>query len=404
MRILMITQWFQPEPHFKGLGFAKALQAMGHDVEVLTGFPNYPGGKVYPGYRVGLRKNEVMDGIPVTRGYIYPSHDSSALRRIANYVSFALSSTVLALTLRKPDVVYVYTPPMTAALPAVALRLLRRVPFVPDVQDLWPDTLAATGMVNNPRVLGLIGWWTNFSLRRATRIVVLSAGFRQRLLDRGIRVPIAVVHNWAPSEIVDVARTLPAPPAPGVRPFTILFAGNMGKAQGLDVVLKAAELLQREGSTVRFALIGGGVERGHLKQRIDDLQLHNVDFHEPLHPSKMGEVFANADALLVHLRADPLFEITIPSKIQAYLAIGRPVILGVRGDAADMVRDAKAGVSFDPDSHLGLVAAVKQIFALSPSDRADMGAAGQRFYNESLAFDIGVAAIERELCAAAERR
>jgi colanic acid biosynthesis glycosyl transferase WcaI len=404
MRILMITQWFQPEPHFKGLGFAKALQAMGHEVEVLTGFPNYPGGKVYPGYRVGLRKHEILDGIPVTRGYIYPSHDSSALRRIANYVSFALSSTVLALTLRKPDVVYVYTPPMTATLPAVALRLLRGVPFVPDVQDLWPDTLAATGMVNNPRVLGLIGWWTNFSFRRAARIVVLSAGFRQRLLDRGLSVPIAVVHNWAPPEIVDVARTLPSPHAPGIRPFTILFAGNMGKAQGLDVVLNAAEILQSEGSTVRFALIGGGVERGHLKQRINDLQLHNVDFHEPLHPSRMGEVFADADALLVHLREDPLFEITIPSKIQAYLAIGRPIILGVRGNAADMVRDAKAGVTFAPDSHLGLVAAVKQISALSPSDRADMGAAGQSYYNERLAFDIGVAAIERELCAAAERR
>lgn len=401
MRILIITQWFQPEPHFKGLAFAKALQAKGHDVEVLTGFPNYPGGKVYPGYRVRLRQREVMDGVPVTRAYLYPSHDRSALRRVANYVSFAISSTLYALFVRKPDVVYVYTPPMTAALPAVVLRMLRGIPFVPDIQDLWPDTLAATGMLNNRRLLALIGWWTDFALRRAAGIVVLSDGFRRRLQERGITVPIVVIPNWAPPEIVDVAAALPPPSPVRTGQFNILFAGNMGKAQGLETVLQAAAMLRDEDAPVRFTMVGGGIEREPLQQRAASLKLDNIVFHAPRHPSQMGEMFADADALLVHLRDDPLFEITIPSKTQAYLAIGRPILMGVRGNAATMVEQAGAGLTFDPDNPEALVAAIRTLLAKTPEGRLALGRAGAAYYREHLAFDIGIEAMERCLARAA---
>ncbi|WP_213979736.1 glycosyltransferase family 4 protein [Sphingomonas sp. dw_22] len=403
MRILIITQWFQPEPHFKGLGFAKALQAMGHEVEVLTGFPNYPGGRVYPGYRIRLRQHEIIDDIPITRGYLYPSHDNSALRRIANYASFAISSTLLALFIRKPDVVYVYTPPMTAALPAIALRFLRGVPFVPDVQDLWPDTLAATGMLNDPRLLGLIRWWTDFSLRRASRIIVLSEGFRRRLQERGVKTPITVIWNWAPSEIADIAHRLQPVLPDKTGPFDILFAGNMGKAQGLDIVLKAAAALQEEGAHVRFTMVGGGIEREVLRQHAKDLSLNNIAFHEPRPPSQMGELFEAADALLVHLRDDPLFEITIPSKTQAYLAIGRPILMGVRGDAAAMVEEAGAGLTFAPDDVDAFLAAIKTLLAMTQAERMAMGSAGAAYYRKRLAFDIGVRALEQSLAGAANK-
>lgn len=400
MRILLITQWFQPEPHFKGLDFAKALRAAGHEVEVLTGFPNYPGGVVYPPYRLRPRQREVMDGIPVTRGYLYPSHDGSAIGRVANYVSFALSATLLALTLRRPDVVYVYTPPMTAALPAIMLRLFRRVPFVPDVQDLWPDTLAATGMIGDRRLLRLVGAWTDFVFGRAARVVVLSEGFRRRLRARGIATPIAVIPNWAPPEIAEIAARLPNETVPAEsRPFTVLFAGNMGKAQGLETVLDAAKLL--EDAPVRFLMVGGGVEVEALRTRADALGLRNVEFGGSRPPSAMGQVFARADALLVHLRDDPLFAITIPSKTQAYMVVGKPILMGVRGDAAAMLTQAGAGVAFEPERPEALAAAVRAMAAMPPAERAEMGAAGARYYREALAFDIGVAAIERELRAAA---
>ena len=403
MRILIVTQWFQPEPHFKGLDFAKALQQKGHEVEVLTGFPNYPGGQVYPGYQIRPFQREVIDGVPITRGYLYPSHNRSAIGRVANYISFAISTTTLALLLKKPDVVYVYTPPMTAALPAVILKFLRGVPFVPDIQDLWPDTLAATGMINNRRILRLIGGWTDLALRQAARIIVLSEGFRRRLIERGINTPITVIPNWAPPEIVDVAKNLLPPEPADTGPFTILFAGNMGKAQGLGIVIDAARILHARNSPIRFAMIGGGVEADLLKARAAEFRLNNIAFHAPRHPSQMGEIFAEADALLVHLRDDPLFAITIPSKTQAYLAIGKPILLGVRGDAANLVADAGAGIAFTPDDPDALVIAAEQIAALSPPDRHAMGEAGHHFYRNHLAFDIGVAAIEKELHAAARK-
>lgn len=398
MRILLITQWFQPEPHFKGLGFAKALVALGHEVEVLTGFPNYPGGELYPGYRLRAFQREVMDGVSVVRGYLYPSHDRSALGRIANYVSFALSTAWLSLTLKRPDVVYVYTPPMTAALPAIVLRLLRRVPFVTDVQDLWPDTLAATGMVGNARLLAVVGAWTNLVFRRASRIIVLSDGFRRRLTERGIVTPIEVIPNWAPPEIVAIADAQRPRPRNDA-PFTILFAGNLGKAQGLETVLEAAALLRD--APVRFALVGGGVEAEVLRRRAAGMGLENVEFGGPRRPEEMGDVFSAADALLVHLRSDPLFEITIPSKTQAYLAMGKPVLMGVKGDAATMLEEAGAGVTFEPDDPAAMADAILSLMAMPAATRAAIGEAGARYYRERLAFDIGVRAVERALVAAA---
>lgn len=404
MRILLLTQWFQPEPTFKGLAFAKALQARGHEVEVLTGFPNYPGGTVYDGYRVRAMQREVMDGIRVTRGALYPSHDQSAFRRILNYCSFAASTTLLALSLKRPDVVYVYTPPMTAAAGAVALRLLRRVPFVTDVQDLWPDTLAATGMVHHKWMMKAVGAWTSFVFRRAARVVVLSPGFKRALEARGVKTPIMVIPNWAPQEIVEQAKAIPAQPSvPRSAGFNILFAGNMGHAQALGVVIEAAKQLHDRAPDVRFTLIGGGVERSVLHAASRAAGLKTVTFLEPRHPKDMGPVFADADALLVHLRDDPLFAITIPSKTQAYLVVGKPILMGVRGDAATVVEEARAGMTFAPQDADALVSAILSLRAMPVEARETMGRAGAAYYRDHMSFEAGVAAMDKVLRAAANQ-
>lgn len=402
MRILLLTQWFQPEPQFKGLPLAKALIALGHEVEVLTGFPNYPGGKLYPGYRVRAWQRETMDGVRVTRAALYPSHDRSVVRRILNYASFALSSAVMAFTLRRPDIVYVYCPPMTAAAGAIALRLFRRVPYVIDVQDLWPDTLASTGMVRDGLLVRLVGAWSNFAMRHAARLVVLSPGFKLRLEQRGLRVPIDVIPNWAPPEIVAQA-ALPSPRKAGDG-FNILFAGNMGKAQALDTVLDAAAMLLAQGAPVRFTLVGAGIEVAQLMERSAARGLSNVAFLPGRPAGEMGPVFAEADALLVHLRDDPLFAITIPSKTQAYLAIGRPILMGVRGDAAAMVDAAGAGIAFEPEDADALIGAIRTLIAMPPEARNEMGRAGAAYYRDHLDFDRGVARLEAVLSRAAGMR
>lgn len=401
MRILFLTQWFDPEPSFKGLQFALALQARGHSVQVLTGFPNYPGGKVYPGYRIRLWQREMMHGIPVLRVCLYPSHSRSALGRVLNYLSFAVSASVLGTLLVKPaDVAYVYHPPATVGLPALTLKYLRRIPFVYDVQDLWPDTLTATGMVNDSLTLRLIGRWCRLVYQAADRIAVLSPGFQQRLVERGVPAnKVRVIYNWThalPPAAPDAALTDSL-----AGKFVVLFAGNLGAAQGLDAVLDAARLMQERHPEVCFAFAGNGVEEPRLRQRVTAEGLANVVFLGRRPPEAMGGVYAWASALLVHLRADPLFAITIPSKTQAYLAIGKPILMGGRGDAADLVRAAGAGIVFAPEDATALAQAVEELLVMPDFAREGMGVSGRTYYEAHLSLAAGVQAFEAEFMRAA---
>jgi colanic acid biosynthesis glycosyl transferase WcaI len=180
MKILFLTQWFDPEPGSKGLAFARADVHRGHEVEVLTGFPNYPGGRLYPGYRLKLRQRELMEGIPIVRVPLYPSHDGSVINRVANDISFALAAaTVGVSSVQRPDVAYVYYPPATSAFPAIVLKAFRGVPFVLDIMDLWPDTLAATGMVAGQSVLRAVARGCRLAYRSAARIAVVTPGFKR---------------------------------------------------------------------------------------------------------------------------------------------------------------------------------------------------------------------------------
>jgi glycosyltransferase involved in cell wall biosynthesis len=407
MRILLITQFFQPEPQIKGLPFARELQRRGHDVEVLTGFPNYPGGRLYPGYRVRALQREVMDGVPVARVPLYPSHDLSRVGRVANYASFALSSALLGSAItRRPDVAYVYHPPATMGLAALAQRALRGVPVVYDVQDLWPDTLRATGMVSGSAVLGAVGAWCRLVYRAAARVVVLSPGFRERLVARGVPAEkIDVIYNWADESALGpaVERDPVLAAELGLDgAFTVLFAGQMGLAQQLGTVLEAAALLRERAPQVRFALIGGGVAREALEREAAERGLTNVRFLAPRPMHAMPPVLALADALLVHLRDDPLFHVTIPSKTQAYLAAGRPVLMGVRGDAQRLVEEAGAGLAFAPGDPAALADAVVALAAWPPAAREAMGAAGRAFYDARLSLRAGVDAFERSFVRAVD--
>jgi glycosyltransferase involved in cell wall biosynthesis len=401
MRILMLTQWFAPEPIFKGLPFAKELARRGHEVEVLTGFPNYPGGKVYEGYRVRFFQRENMDGIPVIRVPLYPDHGTSAVKRIANYGSFSLSAALLgALRVQPADVMYVYHPPATIGFPAALISWLRNIPIVYDIQDLWPDTLAATGMLGNKQILKMVGIWCSFVYRQASRIVVLSPGFKNALIERGIpSEKIELIYNWcdeSQSPIsnkyaeAEFAETLGL-----TKKFNVIFAGTMGKAQSLDAVLDAAALVAKKYPIIQFVFIGGGVEVERLKNRAVQENLANVKFLPRMPMSEIGAVLQLADVLLVHLKGDPLFRITIPSKTQAYLAAGKPILMGVDGDARDLVDLAGAGVSCSPENPDDIARAVIELFSLPLAEREDMGRRGSEFYRRELSIAAGVEKFEK---------
>ena len=391
-RVLLLTQWFDPEPTLKGMVFARELVREGYEVEVVTGFPNYPGGKVYPGYRIRLLQREVIDGVQITRVPLYPNHDQSAIKRVLNYASFAASATIYGVFMaRRADVMYAYHPPLTVGMAAALIRLFRRIPVVYDIQDMWPDTLRATGMLNNPKALDLVARVCRWVYRRMDHIVVLSPGFKRLLLKRGVpESRLSVIYNWADEASLGAPMGQVPAAFPGADLFRILFAGNMGKAQALGTVLDAASMLQARGSRVCWVMLGGGVEVARLKAETAQRQLANVVFLPAVPMAEVGAYLNAADALLVHLRKDPLFEITIPSKTQAYMAAGKPLLMAVDGDAADLVRQSGGGVVAESENAAALAQAAEALAGTPPQALAAMGQQAQQFYRERLALAVGV--------------
>jgi lipopolysaccharide/colanic/teichoic acid biosynthesis glycosyltransferase/glycosyltransferase involved in cell wall biosynthesis len=403
MKILILTQWFEPEPTFKGLVFARELAARGHEVEVLTGFPNYPGGKLYPGYRIRPWVRERLDGIDVLRVALYPSHDNSGFHRVFNYASFALSAAVFgAALIRKPDVMYVYHPPITVGFAAAVIGFLRKTPFVYDIQDLWPDTVAASGMMSNPAAVGLLGKFCKLVYRRSKHITVCTPGFKESLVGRGVSPDkIDVIYNWCDEKALknnngSVERL------GATNRFSILFAGTMGTAQGLDSVLQAAQICLHTVPTAEFVFVGGGVERAKLERMAEEMKLDNVRFMPRQRMQEMGGILAGADVLLVHLKDNPLFRITIPAKTYAYLAAGKPILMGVRGDAAELVRQSQCGVLCEPGDPQSIADAVKKLVDSGTERLSALGRNGRAFYEHALSVSIGVEAFDRVFKAVVE--
>lgn len=397
MRILLISQWFQPEAFYKGVSFVKALEAKGHQVQVLTGFPNYPTGKLYPGYKIKWYQKELIDGVDVVRVPLYPNHDSSAIGRVVNYLSFAFSAATLGpWLLKKPDVIYVYHPPPTTYIPAFVLKLLYRVPVVYDIQDFWPDTLAATGMFNNKLGLKLVDSYCRLFYKAADKLVVLCPGFKRKLLGKDVpESKIEIIYNWFDEKNLAIKTEADLPDILTAKEsFKVLFAGNMGKAQALESVLDAAKLLKESNPKIQFIFIGGGVEVENLKKQSTQINLSNVHFLPPVPPDKVGPFLQAADVLLVHLKKDPLFEITIPSKIQAYMAAGKPILVAVPGDASDLVNQAQCGLCCGSENPDALAQIVLQMAQMSPGQLNTIGQNGFNFYSQNLSMQVGVSRFE----------
>lgn len=397
MKILMLTQWFTPEPTFKGLAFAKELQRLGHEVEVLTGFPNYPGGKIYSGYRVKLWQREAMDGVRVIRVALYPSHDGSGVRRVLNYLSFSLTSLFLGpFMVRKPEVVYVYNL-ITLAWSAVFLRWLYGCKIVYDIQDLWPESVASSGMMKNRYLLKMSHLLSLWAYRQADQIVVLSPGFKKNLQERGVPAEkIVVIYNWAQEDTPQLKLINDdfVFPLELEHTFKVVFAGTMGIMQGLDTVLDAALISLKNTPNVRFVLIGDGIAKDGLMKQAEDLGLTNIIFVPRRPMNEMGRFFTWADALLVHLKKDELFRITIPSKTQAYLAAGRPIVMAVTGDAAELIKDAQAGVCCEPEEPQAMAACIRKLSLLPLKDLDNMGINGKNYYDQNLSLRSGVKKFE----------
>lgn len=397
MRTLFITQWFDPEPGaLRGLPLARWLMRRGHEVEVLTGFPNYPGGQIYEGYRQRLRQREVMDGVPVVRVPLYPSHSRNPLARVANYAGFALSASTVGLaSVRAADVAFVYHPPATIGLPAMILRALRGTPYILHIADMWPESVIESGMAGGSAARRFleqaIHGWCNLVYRHAAAITVLSPGFQRLLVERGVpEEKVHIVYNWTDEEVFrPVARDEALAGRLGIAGrFVVCYAGNLGQFQGIGTVLDAAARL-RDRSDIVFLIAGTGQAETELRDRASSEQLANVIFTGRLPTAEMPAINALADVQLVHLRDLPFFAATVPSKTQVALASGRPVLMCVAGDAATIVQHAGAGLTAPPEDPEAMAAAIRQLAAETPEARAAMGERGRRYYLDHMGLDTG---------------
>lgn len=396
MRILMLTQYYDPEPMTIPHELARGMVERGHEVTAITGFPNYPLGRIYEGYKQRLRQWDKLDGVKVLRLPLYPDHSLSAIKRSAYYLSLAFTSAILGIVLGGPaDIIFVFHP-HTMAIPAWWIGLLRRIPFVLNIQDMYPESLTTVNISNKSLIYKGVDRFTKFVYSRACLLSVISPGFRKSLINKGVpEGKIEVILNWADEKIYcPMPRDESLAAQCGMAGcFNVVYAGNMGPPQGLMNVIEAATILSdttTDAADIQFVFIGDGNEKSSLMRAVNDRNLRNVRFLPRQPASKMPFFYALADVLLVHLIDDPLFEITIPCKTQSYLACGRPLLMCLKGDAADLVLQAGAGLVACPSVPLDLARAVKYLYEMPPEKRQAMGDRGRDYFLKNLTIKASV--------------
>jgi glycosyltransferase involved in cell wall biosynthesis len=386
LRILLFSQYFWPET-FRINEVVQSLREFGCDVTVLTGQPNYPDGKVPVGYSAFSLCTQPWNGLNINRVPVIPRGRGSALRLVLNYLSFIISSVLFGPWLlrgQRFDAILVYAPsPILQAIPAIWLAWLKRAKLVTWVQDLWPESLSATGFVQNQTILNCVAIVVRWIYRKNNLLLVPSQAFDEPVKKMAGDTP--VIYHPNPGEVAFSEtysnRANPLILEPG---FNVVFAGNLGTVQALDTVLAAAQLLRHK-QGVQFIMVGSGSRSSWLQQEILRLGLVNVIVPGRFRPAEMPGIFAQASAVLVSLVCDPIMSQTVPSKIQAYLAAGRPIIASMDGEGARVVMEAGAGVACPAEDARALADAVLKLRDAAPEELEEMGRRGRSFYEHNFA-------------------
>ena len=398
LRIAFITQWYPPEPITVPKWIVTALHDVGTTIEVVTAQPNYPTGRIYNGFSGWRRSRRTLDGIEIVRVPTYASHDSSAIRRMLNYLIFGFSSSIFGLgAIRRADMALVYFSPPTAAMAALFGRLIYRKPFILYLQDLWPESLTATGMLpeslaNNGAMRSLMNGGLHLLYRYAYSIAVISPGMKTRLIERGVpESKISVIANWADEKIYKAEVSSGEIRARYMVPHDALvlgYFGNHGKAQALDCWIRAVAAIDPIDRPWIF-LIGDGTEKARLIELAQGLHLSTVVFLDSIPASEVPKYAAECNAQIVSLSNDPLFEITIPGKVQACLSLGQTILATLKGDAAQLVQTAQCGLTASPEDSEDVVRLISEYRSLPDADRLAMGLRGREYYLEHMSSKSG---------------
>jgi glycosyltransferase involved in cell wall biosynthesis len=382
VRVLIVSQYFWPEA-FPINSVLKSLVDNGVEVDVLTGKPNYPEGRIYPGYHALGCGQETWNGARVYRVPLFPRGPHGALRLALNYLSFILSAGVLGPWLLRGihyDAVFVYAPsPILQVIPAIILAKIKRCKIAVWIQDLWPESLSATGYIANPQLLAMMRAVVRGIYARTDLLLVQSRGFQSSVAAMANGRPIAYLPNAVEDMYFAEGPDLPLPSIDGLdEGFVVLFAGNIGAAQGVDVIANVAELLSSH-EDIHFIVAGNGSKLEWLRAETQASGLTNLHLPGRLPAAIMPTLMSKASALLVTLTADEIFSVTVPSKVQAYLASGRPILASLNGEGARLIEEAQAGLAVPAQDAKGLAEAVLRLYYMSEEERSRLGANGRRY-------------------------
>ena len=384
MRILLISQYFWPE-NFRINDVVQGLVSRGHEVIVLTGMPNYPNGKLFAGYGMLKKYPKFWNGIRIYRVPLIPRGNGSSILLFLNYFSFAFTASLRTLFLTKKfDAMFVYEPsPITVGIPAMVMKFLSGKKYHFWVQDLWPESITAAAGIKNKFIISTLNWLTQRIYQSAGSVLVQSLAFTPYIVKQGIsRDKIIYLPNSTESmEETAYSNRLAEFGLP--QRFTLMFAGNIGNAQSFDTLLEAAAILKKNGVLINWVIIGDGRMKPEVEKKIHELNIGDSFFLLGQFPVKdMPSFFACADALLLSLRKKPIFALTIPSKLQSYMAFGKPVIASIDGEGARIVEEANAGfVSAAEDAEA--LAHQVQLAAEAPTSLlSQMGANGKMYFEK----------------------
>jgi len=382
LRILIISQYFYPE-NFRINDLCSGLQENGHEITVLTGKPNYPNGKFYKGYNFFNKRIEQINGIDIYRANLFPRGSGSGFKLFINYISFVIFGVFkLFFIKRKFDKIFVYAPsPITVGyLGVFASFLFRAKPFL-WVHDLWPESVKDAGGINNKFILGLIDLMTRSIYYFYESILVQSPDFKKYLISQGVNEKKITYYPYYAESFYDVV--IPKNSIKQMFPegLNILFAGNIGVAQSFDTIVEAAILLRNKINIFNFIVLGDGRDKQRVLKKITEYSLEeNFKFWGSYPPDQMSDFFSSADALLVSLKDTKIFSMTIPGKLQSYLACGKPIIGSLNGIGAKIIRDASCGFVSNSEDAQALANSIYEFHQLGIEDRARLGSNARNYY------------------------
>ena len=388
-----MTQYFWPE-NFRINDLAIGLHEKGHEVTVLTGKPNYPSGQYFNGYSFFGKSREIYQGINIIRVPLISRGSGRAFKLILNYISFVLFSVVLAPFYCKGDydVIFVYEPsPITVGIPARLLGWMKKAPVFFWVQDLWPESLVATNTTSNKFILASVGALVRWIYKGCDLILVQSRSFTKSILGLGVPgdkikyYPNSAEALYAPM-LCDNALRKELIQSPG---FIVMFAGNIGVSQDFNTILAAAELTMKTNPDIYWVIVGDGRQYSWLVNEVKKRGLEDIVYLKGRHPvESMPGFFSCADAMLVSLKKEPIFALTIPAKVQSYLACARPVIASIDGEGAGVITEARAGLAIGAEDPEALANAVTTMAGMSKDERDKMGQNALKYYEEHFSRDM----------------